>query len=75
LIALSDEDGLTTLAAAFVSDGDEAATREVLDRALASLPRYQRPVRCVAFDALPRTVTGKLLRRLLVAWLQGGSPP
>ena len=75
LIALSDEDGLTTLAAAYVTDGDAVATLAALDRALAPLPRYQRPVRCVAFDALPRTVTGKLLRRELVAWLQEGPPP
>jgi len=36
------------------------------------LPRYQRPARCVAFDVLPRTVTGKLLRRELVARLGKG---
>jgi acyl-coenzyme A synthetase/AMP-(fatty) acid ligase len=42
--------------------------------ALAPLPRYQRPVRCVAFDALPRTVTGKLLRRELVARMRKGLP-
>jgi len=75
LIALRDEDGLTTLAAAYVSDGDAAAASAALDRAISPLPRYQRPVRCVAFDALPRTVTGKLLRRELVARFQEGIPP
>ena len=75
LIALSDADGLTTLAAAYVSEGDDAAAAAALDRALAPLPRYQRPARCVAFDALPRTVTGKLLRRELVARLKMGKPP
>jgi len=75
LIALRDEDGLTTLAAAYVSAGDDVAASAALARALAPLPRYQRPVRCVAFDAMPRTVTGKLLRRELVARLETGRPP
>ena len=70
LIALADGDGLTTLAVAYVSDGDAAAASAALQRALAPLPRYQRPTRCIAIDALPRTVTGKLLRRELVARLQ-----
>jgi acyl-coenzyme A synthetase/AMP-(fatty) acid ligase len=73
LIALADGDGLTTLAAAYVSDGDELAASAALQRALAPLPPYQRPTRCVAFDALPRTVTGKLLRRELVARLEQGA--
>ena len=72
LVALADEDGLTTLAAAYVSEGDAATASAALDRALAPLPRYQRPVRCVAFDVLPRTVTGKLLRRELAARLGKG---
>jgi len=75
LIALSDADGLTTLAAAYVSEGDGLAAAAALERALAPLPRYQRPARCVAFDALPRTVTGKLLRRVLAARLGNGKPP
>jgi len=73
LVALADGDGLTTLAAAYVSEGDEAAASAALQRALAPLPPYQRPGRCVAFDALPRTVTGKLLRRELVARLGQGA--
>ena len=73
LVALADEDGLTTLAAAYVSDGDAAAASAALQCALAPLPPYQRPTRCIAFAALPRTVTGKLLRRELVARLQRGA--
>jgi acyl-coenzyme A synthetase/AMP-(fatty) acid ligase len=70
LIALADGDGLTTLALAYVSEGDDVATAAALQRALAPLPSFQRPTRCVAFAALPRTVTGKLLRRELVARLE-----
>ncbi len=73
LVALADEDGLTTLVAAYVSDGDAAAAAAALQRALAPLPPYQRPTRCIAFAALPRTLTGKLLRRELVARLQWGA--
>jgi acyl-coenzyme A synthetase/AMP-(fatty) acid ligase len=73
LVALADEDGLTTLAAAYVGEGEAAAAAAALDRALAALPPYQRPLRCVTLDALPRTVTGKLLRREIVARLQRGA--
>ena len=69
VVALRDEDGLTMLAAAYVGDGTDALARAALDRALAALPPYQRPARCVALEALPRTATGKLLRRELVARL------
>lgn len=72
LVALADEDGLTTLAAAYVGEGGAVAASAALDRALAALPPYQRPLRCVALDALPRTVTGKLLRRELVARFRRG---
>jgi acyl-coenzyme A synthetase/AMP-(fatty) acid ligase len=72
-VALADGDGLTTLVAAYVSDGDAAAAAAALQRALAPLPPYQRPTRCIAFAALPRTLTGKLLRRELVARLQRGA--
>ena len=74
VVALCDADGLTTLAAAYVSDGDAVAAAAALDGALAPLPRYQRPARCVAFDALPRTLTGKLLRRELVARFENPKP-
>jgi len=69
VVALRDEDGLTMLVAAYAGSGDDAAARAVLDRARAALPPHQRPVRCVAVDALPRTVPGKLLRRELVVRL------
>jgi len=39
------------------------------------LPRDQGPVRCVAFDALQRIFTGKLLWRECVARLEMGKPP
>jgi acyl-CoA synthetase (AMP-forming)/AMP-acid ligase II len=55
-----------------VGEGEAAAASASLDRALAALPPYQRPIRCVALDALPRTVTGKLLRRELVARFRRG---
>ncbi len=69
VIALPDGDGLTMLAAAYVGNGPEAVARAALERALAALPPHQRPTRCVAIEALPRTATGKLLRRELVARL------
>lgn len=69
VIALPDEDGLTMLAAAYVGSGPDGEARAALDRALAALPPHQRPARCVALAALPRTATGKLLRRELVARL------
>ncbi len=69
IVALRDEDGLTMLAAAYVGSGADATARAALDRALAALPPHQRPARCIAVDALPRTSTGKLLRRELVARL------
>ena len=73
VIALADEDGLTTLAAAYVSNGDEAAARGAAIARWPRCRRYQRPTRCVALDALPRTATGKLLRRELVARLGAGA--
>ena len=69
LVAARDDDGVTMLAALYVGGDDAAATAAALARALAALPPYQRPARCVALDALPRTATGKLLRRELVARL------
>jgi acyl-coenzyme A synthetase/AMP-(fatty) acid ligase len=72
LVALADEDGLTTLAAAYVCEGEATAASAALGRALAALPPYQRPIRYVALDALPRTVTGKLLRRELAARFRKG---
>lgn len=67
VIALPDADGLTALVAVYAAGGDDALARAALDRAAVTLPPHQRPARCIAVDALPRTLTGKLLRRELVA--------
>jgi acyl-coenzyme A synthetase/AMP-(fatty) acid ligase len=69
VVALRDGDGLTMLAAAYVADGDDEAAKTALARALAELPPHQRPSRSIGLERLPRTATGKLLRRELVVLL------
>ncbi len=68
-VILPDEDGVDAIAYFFVAgagaDAVAAVDRALLDRA-ARLPQYQRPKWTHAVDALPRTATGKLLRRKLV---------
>jgi benzoate-CoA ligase len=60
--------GLLEVVACVVSDGS-ATPEEVGHRVRAAaaerLPRYKRPGRVVVIDALPRTATGKLQRKLL----------
>lgn len=70
-VILPDEDGVDAIACFFVAGAGEAAAveRELRHRA-ASLPQYQRPKWLHAVDALPRTATGKLLRRKLVELIQ-----
>jgi acyl-coenzyme A synthetase/AMP-(fatty) acid ligase/rubrerythrin len=65
-VCLSDADGVDAVAYFYVArEGTaEAVERALQERAL-QLPQYQRPKWLHAIDALPRTATGKLLRRRL----------
>ncbi|MBL8325378.1 MAG: AMP-binding protein [Rubrivivax sp.] len=68
LACSDDADGLSELQLFFVADGaDMAAVRSALGARAMALPPHQRPARLVALEALPRTATGKLLRRALTA--------
>jgi acyl-coenzyme A synthetase/AMP-(fatty) acid ligase len=66
---ISDADGLAAVALFYVADDDAVRTR--LEQRIATLPPHQRPARIERLDALPRTGTGKLMRRQLAALLPG----
>jgi acyl-coenzyme A synthetase/AMP-(fatty) acid ligase len=66
---IPDADGLDTVALFYVAD--DAAVRTRLEQRIATLPPHQRPARLERLDALPRTATGKLMRRQLAALLSG----
>jgi acyl-coenzyme A synthetase/AMP-(fatty) acid ligase len=65
---LADVDGVDALALFYAAD-DPEATRERLAGRIAALQPHQRPAWLHAIPALPRTATGKLLRRQLAACL------
>jgi acyl-coenzyme A synthetase/AMP-(fatty) acid ligase len=65
----ADADGVDAVALFFVAD-DPVAVREGLVKRIAALPTHQRPAWLQAVDVLPRTATGKLLRRQLAEGLQ-----
>jgi len=66
VVAEADDKG-ATIAAAYValrpghSPGD-GLSKEIMDHAAKSLPRFKRPQRIHFMDALPRTATGKVQR-------------
>jgi acyl-coenzyme A synthetase/AMP-(fatty) acid ligase len=66
VVAEADEKG-ATMAAAYValrpghSPGD-ALSKEIIDHAAKSLPRFKRPQRIHFMEQLPRTATGKVQR-------------
>ncbi|HET9820205.1 MAG TPA: AMP-binding protein [Burkholderiaceae bacterium] len=63
-----DADGLDAVALYFVADAGQAdAVRTQLAGRSAGLPPHQRPAWIESLDALPRTATGKLMRRQLRA--------
>lgn len=70
-VCLPDEDGVDAIAHFFVAGAGQAESveRELRHRC-ASLPQYQRPKWLHSVDVLPRTATGKLLRRKLVDLLR-----
>ena len=70
-VCVPDEDGVDSVALFYVSrTGERAKVEQALRERAAALPPYQRPVGWHAIEALPRTATGKLLRRRLVDMLR-----
>ncbi len=63
-VCVPDDDGVDAVAFFFVA-GDSAAVEAALRAESETLPAHQRPRWLYAVDALPRTPTGKLLRRKL----------
>ncbi|MDH4059783.1 MAG: AMP-binding protein [Aquincola sp.] len=68
-VCTPDADGLDAITLYFVAD-DAHAVRARLSERIALLPPHQRPARLEQLDVLPRTATGKLLRRQLAALSQ-----
>ena len=63
-VCVPDADGVDAVAVFYVASDEAAAAAALRDRA-GQLPHYQRPKWLHAVPALPRTPTGKLLRRKL----------
>jgi acyl-coenzyme A synthetase/AMP-(fatty) acid ligase len=68
-VCLPDGDGMDTVALCYSADDAQAARSALLQR-IAALPPHQRPAALHAVEALPRTATGKLARRMLARRLQ-----
>ena len=65
-VRVADADGIDALAYFYVArDGQQAAVEQALRERVDTLPHYQRPQWLNPVDAIPRTATGKLLRRRL----------
>ncbi len=63
-VCVPDADGIDSVVFFYAGSDDDATRAELLARA-AGLPPYQRPAAMWPVQALPRTPTGKLLRRKL----------
>ncbi len=69
-VCVPDRDGMDSVAFFYVArDGQAAQVEGVLRERAAALPAHQRPGSMHAIEALPRTPTGKLLRRRLAEML------
>lgn len=68
-VCVPDADGVDAVAFFFAAQ-DPSAVQSALDARIAGLPHYQRPAWLRPIDTLPRTATGKLLRRKLVERLK-----
>ena len=64
-VSVPDADGVDAVALFYVASGTDASAGEALRTAAAALPQHQRPRWLHAVPELPRTATGKLLRRKL----------
>jgi acyl-coenzyme A synthetase/AMP-(fatty) acid ligase/rubrerythrin len=75
-VCVPDADGVDSVAMFFVArTGERESVEQGLRERAADLPPYQRPGRLHAIDVLPRTPTGKLLRRRLAEMLSGEARP
>jgi acyl-coenzyme A synthetase/AMP-(fatty) acid ligase len=63
-VCVPDPDGFDAVALFYAAD-DAGDARERLAARIAALPAHQRPAWVLPVEALPRTATGKLLRRQL----------
>lgn len=75
-VTVPDEDGVEAVALFYVQDprcADDLAAR--LRAQAQGLPHYQRPLWLHPIEALPRTVTGKLMRRRLAELHRGERRP
>ncbi len=67
VVAAPDADGVAAIAFYYAPKTEvEGCATECLQRTIAALPHYQRPRWVRSIPALPRTATGKLLRRKLL---------
>ena len=65
-VCVPDQDGVDSVAMFYVArPGQRDSVEQLLRERASALPPYQRPGGWHALDALPRTPTGKLLRRRL----------
>lgn len=70
-VCIPDADGVDAVAFFYVArDGAQAAVEQLLRQRAGQLPHYQRPNWLAPTTTLPRTSTGKLLRRRLTERLQ-----
>jgi acyl-coenzyme A synthetase/AMP-(fatty) acid ligase len=73
-VCAPDADGVDAVAYFYAAAGaDVPALLQELDRRVAALPPYQRPAWVRPIGMLPRTPTGKLLRRKLVEQVRAGA--
>ena len=69
-VCVPDQDGVDSVAMFYVArPGERAQVEQLLRERASALPPYQRPLGWHALEALPRTPTGKLLRRRLADML------
>lgn len=73
-VIVPDEDGLDALAVFYVPSSDESAehAEAILREHAETMPTYQRPRWLHRIEALPRTATGKLIRRRLQEMARSG---